>query len=153
MRIGIVVPIVLLSTTALVVPASSVAATTDCGPAWSPTVDEVAFHSDRDGAWSVYITDSSGSAPHRLLPDAVPTREPAWSPDGSELAVARGPSGARRLFIVRRDGTGLRPLTTDAGSAAWPAWSPDGRTILFDWVIGAAPTSTACRQPAVNQFG
>src|SRR5262249_32421694 len=115
------------------VSAQSATSIVNCGAAWSPTGEAIAFHSNRDGHWSVYVMDTSGHNVRRVFSDTVATREPAWSPDGGQLVVARGPSGNRQIVVVDRDGRNPRLVTTNAGTAEWPSWSHDGTSIVYDW--------------------
>ena len=114
-------------------------APTNCGAAWSPSGDRIAFHSDRRirGVMSVYLMDPLGANVVALFDDSLYSGQPAWSPDGTVLAFSRGEAnGARHIFLVAPDGTRLRQLTFGPGVAGWPAWSPDGKSIVFDWDPG-----------------
>ncbi len=99
----------------------------------SPTRDEIAFVSDRDGQLDVFLMDLAGGAPRNLTRDldldAGPLR---WSPDGERIAVATEPRGARAsgrrsradewwIVVIDRDGREL--LRTPGFSPDWmPPW-------------------------------
>jgi Tol biopolymer transport system component len=99
----------------------------------SPTRDEVAFVSDRDGSNDIFLVDVHGGAPRNLT--RSPEKDegvPLWSPDGERLVVLRTPrtesgqhfaAGESRLSVIDREG---RELFETAGIMAdWmPAW-PD----------------------------
>ena len=54
----------------------------DAQPAWSPDGTKIAFNSDRDGNFEVYVMDADGSNQTRLTNNPADDGGPAWSPDG-----------------------------------------------------------------------
>ena len=59
---------------------------TDWGPAWSPDGTRIAFVSERDGNWQIYVMDADGGSQTRLTNNDVEDGTPAWSPDGTRIA-------------------------------------------------------------------
>ena len=51
----------------------------DFQPAWSPDSLRMAFVSDRDGDFEIYVMSADGSAETRLTNNAADDIEPAWS--------------------------------------------------------------------------
>ncbi|MGE0359595.1 MAG: protein kinase [Vicinamibacterales bacterium] len=66
----------------------------DRRPSWSPNGREIAFLSNRDGAWGVYLMAAIGGGPRKVLAlsDLTLTANsfstPQWARDGSRLFVA-----------------------------------------------------------------
>ncbi len=90
----------------------------------------IAFSSDRDGKFGIYIM--SGSAVTRLTHDNLAVDfDPAWSPDGTKIAFTRGTGFEAEVYVVNSDGSGVVNVTNRAGYDAMPAWSPDGTKIAF----------------------
>jgi TolB protein len=58
----------------------------DTMPAWSPDGSQVAFVSDRDGWWNLYIVQVRDGDVVQLTDDAALDSAPVWSPDGRQLA-------------------------------------------------------------------
>ena len=58
----------------------------DVDPAASPDGKEVAFSSDRDGDFEIYLTNVSNGEAQRLTDNAVDDRKPAWSADGQWIS-------------------------------------------------------------------
>jgi hypothetical protein len=101
---------------------------------FSPSRDEIAFISDRDGSPDLFLVDAAGGTARNLThtPDR-PERAPRWSPDGERIAVSVLPSGAvgepdpagERVVVVDREGRIL--LDTPGEMPDWmPPW-PDPR--------------------------
>jgi len=101
---------------------------------WSPDGSRIAFVSDRDGNFELYVADADGGNPRRLTTTGDMELSPEWTPDGRQLLYVVQAAGGRtqQLWIMEVDGTGARALTTDAqGANLDPAVSPDGRRIAF----------------------
>src|SRR5919197_407571 len=102
-------------------------------PTWSPDHSKIAFQSNRDGAYHIYVMDADGSNTKQLSSgDNVDDRHPAWSPDGKFIAVDSGDTG-------RRD-SGTQQLTKELASEAQSQctfachsarWSPDSTRLAF----------------------
>lgn len=60
----------------------------DANPAWSPDGSKIAFSSNRDGNFEIYVMGADGTGVTRLTNRAATDILPAWSPDGSVLPVA-----------------------------------------------------------------
>jgi Tol biopolymer transport system component len=52
----------------------------DLWPSWSPDGAQIAFQSDRDGDWEIYVMDADGSNQQQLTDNKVKDSEPAWRP-------------------------------------------------------------------------
>jgi Ca2+-binding RTX toxin-like protein len=76
-------------------------------PQWSPTANNLAFLSDRDGAYALYVERLDGGAPPAKLVSAVqPGSPPRWSPSGTQIAVAAAPECKRfGIYVVDLQGT------------------------------------------------
>jgi Ca2+-binding RTX toxin-like protein len=78
-------------------------------PQWSPTANNLAFLSDRDGGYGLYVERMDGGAAPTKLASAVQPGSPArWSPTGAQIAVAAAPE-CRRFGIYVVDLQAPRP--------------------------------------------
>ena len=93
--------------------------------------DRLAFASNRDGDYEIYLLDIDGSNLRQLTSNAANDFDPAWSPDGRQIVFASQTDGDAEIKIMNADGSGVRQLTNNAISDADPDWSPDGEWIAF----------------------
>jgi TolB protein len=109
----------------------------DADPALAKNGRDVAFASNRDGDWNIYVFMDTHSPRMYDGPTTVLThdpgddRRPAWSPNGKQIAFDSDRNGTREIYVMKADGSDVRQLTHDAGGALAPSWSPDGETIAF----------------------
>ena len=120
----------------------------DTAPAWSPDGQQIAFASNRDGNFEIYVMDAEGTGvPVNLTNNAAVDRDPAWSPDGQRIAFvslrdgnATGTSSPNpEIYVMNANGSDQTRLTTNAGHGSGtnthgdhdPDWSPDGQQIAF----------------------
>ena len=110
----------------------------DSHPVWSPDGTKIAFISNRDYLFALYVMNADGSSARLVTDKVIDTGEPTWSPDGSKLAFSGGARGSVgftipsvNIYVINVDGTGLTQLTRDSGTNGNPAWSPDGKQIVF----------------------
>lgn len=88
----------------------------DTAPAVSPDGRQIAFMSDTDGNWEIYVASASappaqtGQQPTRLTRHAARDGLPTWSPDGRWLAFASDRGGAWAIWAIRPDGSNLQKL-------------------------------------------
>ena len=122
----------------------------DLLPSISPDSGHVAFLSNRDGYYAIYVMDMDGSNPMRLtdslnydplspgwLDPRITGRyydvrlSPVWSPESKRIAYHSLSGGVLHIYLVGADGTAQKRLTAIAGVEFSPAWSPDGQRIVF----------------------
>ncbi len=98
----------------------------DREPAWSPDGTQIAFASDQDGDFDIYVVDVEGGGVTNLTPWArQEDSSPCWSPDGRKIAFVSNRLGSRDIFVMNADGTQQRNLTQVMFDDLAPAWMPD----------------------------
>ncbi len=108
----------------------------DVAPAWSRDGAMIAFASDVDGDFDVYIVRADGSDLTRITNEPGDESSPSWSPDGRTIVFSGsgGGDGPFAIRTVRIDGGGMTSLVETGDRWEWaccPIWSPDGSTIAF----------------------
>lgn len=108
-------------------------------PAWSPDGARIAFASNTDGNYDIYVMDADGSNVVQLTtdgagPPVVNNRYPSWSPDGTSIAYSSNRLERNEEIYVLDVNAPLDPavrLTDHPAIDRWPAWSPGGSRIAF----------------------
>ena len=98
-------------------------------PSWSPDGSKIAFASDRDGNYEIYVMDVDGSNQTRLTNDSSSDREPAWCGNG-KIIFERG----TQFYQMDPDGSNYEDFNSFTGS--WnsqknPSCSPDGNSVTY----------------------
>lgn len=121
-------------------------------PSWSPDGTRIAYQSDRDGNFEVYVMDLDSSDTVRLTTHESIDAGPCWSPDGRQIAFSSTRDGNFELYIMNADGADLRRLTDNKSQDRDPSWSPDGSLLAFmssrdgnQEVYAIAPDGTGLR--------
>jgi serine/threonine protein kinase len=98
-------------------------------PSLSPDGRSVAFVSNRDGRYDIWVGLVAGGHLVRVTNDPSVESHPSWSPDGTRIAYAKlKESGFSDIWEIPALGGGARRVIIDATE---PAWSPDGRSFAY----------------------
>ncbi len=97
----------------------------------SRTGSQIAFSSNRDGDWEIYVMNADGSGQTRLTFDDGLDDSPSWSPDGLQIAFTSRRHGNSEIYVMDADGANQRRLTVHDSSDWHPRWSPLGDRIAF----------------------
>ena len=119
--------------------------TTSAGPeeqlAWAPDSRRLAYSSEREGAWHLFLYDFGTRAETQLTKGSASDVAPRWSPDGRRIAFVRG---GRSLHVLDVAAGTDRQIVADASLSRPPfvdergvAWSPDGRWLAYATNDGA----------------
>ena len=102
----------------------------DTNPAFSPDGESIAYSSDHNGNFEIYLRsiapDGRGI---QLTTDDQQNFDPAWSPDGKRIAYYS--MKRHGIFVISTLG-GVAKQLTEFGSH--PVWSPDGQWLAFQGV-------------------
>lgn len=104
---------------------------TNVRPAWSPDGNSIAFQSNRDGPYHIYVMNSDGSNLRQLTSGDNDDRHPSWSPDGKVIAVDTGDQVRREIALIDVASKNRTQITKLGMTAQFPSFNPDGRTIAF----------------------
>ncbi|HSZ60061.1 MAG TPA: hypothetical protein VK797_30740, partial [Tepidisphaeraceae bacterium] len=103
-------------------------------PRFSPDGKWIAFSSNRQGNYDVYVMPAEGGKPKQLTFHSADDHVVGWTPDGKKIIFtsSRGQGvfpGVTTLFEISAEGGMERPIPTDWGS--WASYSPDGSKLAF----------------------
>ncbi len=103
-------------------------------PRFSPDGKWIAFSSDRERNYDVYVVDALGGKPRQLTFHSAADSVVNWTPDGKKVIFASARAkGAfptvTTLFEVPVEGGIEQPVATDWGTTA--SYSPDGKKMAF----------------------
>ena len=106
----------------------------DINPRYSPDGTTIAFSSNREGNYDVFVVPSSGGKPRQLTFHSAADNVVGWTPDGKRILFtsSRGKGAfptVTTLWTVAADGGPEQPVDTDWGS--WASYSADGSKLAF----------------------
>ncbi|MBN1439237.1 MAG: PD40 domain-containing protein [Anaerolineales bacterium] len=103
----------------------------DRDPAFRPDGRALAFASQKDGFWDLYVLDMESGTIQRLTNSPEYEAHPAWSPDSRQVAFERCINGRLRISILRVEDRALMWPGPDGMESFEPTWSAQARTIAF----------------------
>jgi len=93
--------------------------------------DKIAFVSDRDGNYEIYIMNIDGSGQARLVSNSAEDWYPSFSPDGFKITFVSNRDGNYQIYSMNTDGSEQTRLTNNYAEEWYPSFSPDGSKIAF----------------------
>ena len=104
----------------------------DDNPVWSPNGQYIAFTSNRDGRWGLWLMRPDGTSKTRLIPTVVGNQVVTWSPDSQRIAFVTNVFGQPDICVINVFvsvsnaiyGGALTRLTFTPEAESSPVWSP-----------------------------
>lgn len=103
----------------------------DICPAYSADGKEIAFCSNRTGAFEIWTMKQNGTRQTQVTSLGRLSLFPDFSPDGSKIVFMSGFFPNADLYVVDRTSGALTRLTNTPGLNGFPSYSPDGSKIAF----------------------
>lgn len=104
---------------------------TDFDPAWSPGGQQIAYASNQNGNFDIWVMQADGSNPHPITSNTADNFAPQWSPDGSHIVYHSQSGGNSHLYRIPAAGGTPNQLTSSSSIDLWPDWSPNGNMIAY----------------------
>ena len=96
---------------------------------WSPDGQRIAFNSDLEGNFDIYIIRASGGKPIPLTTNSAADVIPRWSRDGNFIYFASNRTGRLEVWKMPAGGGKEIQVTRNGGETALE--SPDGKSIYY----------------------
>lgn len=101
-------------------------------PSWSPDGQQIAFMSNRDGDWDIYIMNSDGTGmDENITKNTSSERFPSWSNDGKFIVYHSDRDGNNNLYLYNLETGEETRLTNKPSSEFTGRWSHDDNWITF----------------------
>jgi Tol biopolymer transport system component len=100
---------------------------------WSPDGRSIAFSSDREGAFNLYLKPVDASIPERRLTSSDNAQFPcSWSPDGERLLFSEiDPGNQLDVWVFHLDSGKSEPFLRTPFNESAAVVSPDGRFVAY----------------------
>jgi imidazolonepropionase-like amidohydrolase/Tol biopolymer transport system component len=128
----------------------------DMQPRFSPDGKSIAFISDRDGLFNVWVAAADGGNARQVSREQRWwINSPTWSPDGRYIYARRHFVGERSLgageiwmfHVSGAEGVQVTERPSIQKDAGEPALSPDGRTLYYSRDVSPGPNFDYNRDP------
>jgi len=104
---------------------------TNAYPAYSPDGSRIAYMSNADGDFDIYVAVPDSGVRRKLTDAPGQDGQPVWSPDGSRIAFRSVRDGNSQIYVMDADGSNPVNLSRNGFVDEHPVWSPDGARIVF----------------------
>ncbi len=102
-------------------------------PRWSPDGQRIAFESNRNGNWDIFVMSVEGAPVTQVTDQTSNERFPTWHPSGNRLLFSSDRSGTLELYEVDLESVETEKLVWIdlKGDVLFPEYSTSGQQIVF----------------------
>src|SRR6185295_11086307 len=98
-------------------------------PRWSPDSRRIAFDSNAEGEYDIWVISANGGKPQRMTTHPANDGNPSWSRDGHWIYFDSARTGEPQVWKIPANGGEAIQVTRDGGLA--PLESPDGEFLYY----------------------
>jgi Tol biopolymer transport system component len=98
-------------------------------PRWSPDGRRIAFDSNVEGEYDIWVIGANGGKPQRMTTDPSNEGNPSWSRDGRWIYFDSSRTGEQQVWKIPANGGEAIQVTRDGGFG--PLESPDGNFLYY----------------------
>src|SRR5205814_3333113 len=102
-------------------------------------LSQIAFASNRDGAFEIYLMDWDGGNQRRITYHNGLSILPSWSPDNERMVYTSFARGTSDMYIINRRGGGRIRIHTALSLNTSATFSPIGNDIAFVGSVNGNP--------------
>ena len=111
----------------------------DTQPRWSKDKSEIAFLSERNGMWSLYIMNEDGESEKSLISELGNVENFKWCPKSKKIAAQIDDGNYTWISVIDLENDEISHLTRKEENATLGGWSPDGEWLLFSIIENNNP--------------
>ena len=102
-------------------------------------LSQIAFASNREGVWEIYLMDWDGGNQRRITYHNALSILPSWSPDNERMVYTSFARGTSDMYIINRRGGGRIRIHTGLSLNTSATFSPVGNDIAFVGSVNGNP--------------
>lgn len=99
--------------------------------AFATRIAYVSISKQQNTPYQLFVADSDGYAPQKLMASAEPVMAPNWSPNARELAYVSFENGNSEIWVHDIYSGKRKSVSKFKGINSAPSWSPDGLNLAL----------------------
>ena len=113
-------------------------------------LSQIAFASDRDGHFEIYLMDWDGANQRRITNHNGLSILPSWSPDNERMVYTSFARGTSDMYVINRRGGGRIRIPTGLNLNTSATFSPIGNDIAFVGSVAGNPDIYLIKDDGTN---
>jgi Tol biopolymer transport system component/C-terminal processing protease CtpA/Prc len=104
----------------------------DTNPRYSPDGRWIAFASNREGNYDVFVIPAGGGSARQITRHSDSDYPMDWSPDGSKILFYGRRGDKFQLYTIDVATSVVKTITNDDAQVRYASFSPDGKTVAYN---------------------
>jgi len=115
-----------------------------------PFLSQIAFASDRDGTWEIWLMDWDGGNQRAITHHGALSILPSWSPDNERMVYTSFARGTSDMYVINRRGGGRIRIPTRLNLNTSATFSPVSNDIAFVGSVNGNPDIYLIKDDGTN---